>query len=244
MSLFGIISPVTLLKVSSLDELIFVFFPTVIGYFSGISIFFPIPLGWKYLIFVIIFIPLFVIFMWCRKRNYERAIAEALETGYFMNFIEGTASFISSRKIQNKSIVINSADGKSITVDSDKINVKVILPESLSKLNDTIAVVEELTNRGSLENGTWILYEKNIGEKLTIYDYPRTMTSMGKYLKDMPGKYDELKSKTLHKYFNARFKDDWDTAAETISKNTFMIIKVPPNFTKDELMSQLIKLVP
>lgn len=238
----SILLPTAITKFSSLNEIILVLIPTTFGYLSGIEIVFPVPENLEYILFGIILVLLFITCLLRKKIEHEETIAEVLETGYFMNFVDRTASFISGRKDETKPILIHYSDGTSEPIDSDKINVKVILPESLDSLHNTMAVVDGLTKRGSLDNGTWILCGKEKQDGITtIYDYPRTMTAMGRYLQSITKDYNEQKSKPLHKHFNKMFKKEWDNSTEILHRNIFTIIEVPSDLKGEKLKSELTK---
>ena len=57
----------------------------------------------------------------------------------------------------------------------------------------------------------------------TIYEYPRTLAAIQKYLPDNY-KYSDKKSKNFHKYFIDKFNTDWSKAKNNIPSDIFMII--------------------
>lgn len=202
-------------------QILGVIIPTVIFYCDRIPKNLPktVYLGIAVVIFT-------VIFLYCLRNKYneyEKSIAEVLETGYFSNFFEKTALHISQKKQANQPIQFKFNDGTKETVKADQIKVKVILPLSLSSLEDTIDKVGKITKSGNIDNGAWVLAKKNLNNTITIYEYPRTLTAIQRYL---PPKYDysEEKSKNFHKLFNAKFDKDWSKAKTDIPSDIFMKI--------------------
>ncbi|MFY1110421.1 MAG: STING domain-containing protein [Methanosarcinaceae archaeon] len=198
-----------------------VIIPTVIFYYDRIPKSLPrkVHLGVALLIFT-------VVFLYCLRNKYneyEKAIAEVLETGYFLNFFEKTALHISQKKQANQPIQFKFNDGTKEAVKADQIKVKVILPLSLSSLEDTIDKVGKITKSGNIDNGAWVFAKKNLNNTITIYEYPRTLTAIQRYL---PPKYNysEEKSKNFHKLFNAKFDKDWSKAKTDIPSDIFIKI--------------------
>jgi hypothetical protein len=237
--LLDILSPISIKKFTSIYEVALILIPTTLGYFTVFETYFNIPTSLTFIALAIIFVLLYIISLRCKKTDYEKTIAEVLETGYFNNFLDKTASFISTRKDDpnHPFIRFNFSDGTSEPVKVSDIKVKVILPQSLKSLDKTMKVVGRLTQRGSLDNGTWVLYKKESEGKITIYDYPRTMKTMGDYLKTR--EYNEQKSEKLHKMFNDKFEDDWGTAGETLKNDIFTKIKIHPSLQESDLLLKL-----
>jgi len=171
---------------------------------------------------VIIFLLLFLINLYKRNMDYEKSIAEVLETGYFLNFLDKTAIYIQEKKQTNQFIKFNFKDGTNETVKADQIKVKLILPLSLSGLNETIKSINSITKSGNIDNGPWVYAKKNSDNTITIYDCPRTLTALSKYLINSESSYSDDLSRTFHKLFNAKFDQDWDNAGESIPKDIFM----------------------
>lgn len=218
----------------TVKEAAFLLFPTAIGYYSGVSSIFHTQGSLNVVIFAIILVLLTTITLKFKKTEYEKHIAQVLETGYFMNFIDRTVVSILGSNLLN----VNYPHAESVKVDRDKICIKVLLPESQMSLDETKAVVKDLSIKGSLDDGTWIFHDKNIDDKLVIYDYPRTMTAFAKYLKDK--QYDEKKSKIMHHHFNSKFKEDWkSTSLITENITTFMFVEIPATFKYKDIVSKL-----
>lgn len=203
MYLFGYVLPATLC------------FNSIIAYFIDLS-------NLKSLVVcVIVFVLLFLCQIYARYKEYEKSIAEVLETGYFYNFFEKTATFIHQRKKNKKPITFTFNDGTIKTVSTDQIIVKVILPLSLNSLSDTIEKVKKITVSGNIDNGAWVLAQKNPDNTITIYEYPRTLTAISTYLVSPKIDYGEEISIIFHKYFNTKFDKDWENVSDKIPSDIF-----------------------
>jgi hypothetical protein len=208
-------------KFFDLKQTLLVILPTVFCYCGIIPKDLPKPV---YLGIVLIILT--VIYFYClytKYNEYEKAIAEVLETGYFSNFFEKTAAYILKKQQDKQPIQFNFNDGTTEVVKADQIKVKVILPLSLKSLDNTIDIVRKITKAGNIDNGAWVLAKKNTDNTITIYEYPRTLKAIQKYL---PENYDynEKKSKNFHKLFNAKFERDWSKEIDIIPSDIFVKI--------------------
>ena len=134
---------------------------------------------------------------------YKKEIADILANVYFINFLENLS--INLIELKNE---IEFGDKKTECYDLDKISIEIILPKSHQKLGE---VADKLNNSKKLErinlknrqnnSGFWVRAEK-LEDALVIKDFPRTLFSLPKYLKNELGEnYSENKSEKYHKIF-------------------------------------------
>ena len=192
--------------------------PTVWFYFDRI----PKNLSRTACIVITLLIFTFFYLLYVRNKHidYEKSIAEVLETGYFTNFFEKIALHIWEQKKAKESIIFNFSDRSTVTVKADQIKVEVILPLSRSSLKKTSDEIEIITKQGNIDNFAWVLAQENPDNTITIYEYPRTLTAIPKYL-DPKYDYDEEASEFFHKHFIAKFNKDWDNASDKIPSGIF-----------------------
>lgn len=176
-----------------------------------------------FLIILIIFTFFFLINIRTKYNENEQSIAEALETGYFNNFLNKTALYISEKKRENQPIkfAFKDKNEKTVEVEANQIKVKVILPLSLNSLNDTIKDIQNNAEKGNIDNGAWV-FAKNLNGNITIYEYPQTLTTIDQYL-PRNYKYNDEKSKYFHKLFKDKFDEDWRKAVNNIPSDIFTI---------------------
>lgn len=171
---------------------------------------------------LLIFTFFFIINLRNKYIEYEKSIAEVLETGYFSNFFKKTASHILEKKQENQPIKFTFKDGNTETVKANQIKVKVILPLSVNSLTDIIKNIENTAKSGNIDNGAWVYAKKNLNNTITIYECPRTLTTIDQYLPERY-EYSEEKSKIFHKFFNNKFDEDWRKAITSIPSDIFTI---------------------
>lgn len=176
------------------------------GYLQGIAPeFFPnvwIAIGVGLVLSVI----LALIFYYENVKNYKKSLAEILATGYFMNFTGRLGKLLKTKT----PIHFSFPDGSTKTFSSSLINVEIGMPESLGSLNrysekvemnaDIIYVREE-----TYSEPFWLRANIQDG-KLIIYEFPRTLFSISRYLrKDFLNKeMAEKNSRKIYAFFHQK----------------------------------------
>ena len=198
-------------KFLPLKDLFYSVFPTVGtygGYLQGIAPkFFPniwTAIGIGLLMSVI----LAIVFYRENVKAYKKSLAEILATGYFMNF---TGRF--GKLLRTKTPIHFSFPDNSIkTFTSDQITVEIGMPTSLKSLNKYCEMVEDnfdivYVREATYSEPFWIR-AVILKDKLTIYEFPRTLFSLSRYLKDdfIDHKSAEKNSKKIYKYFREKIE--------------------------------------
>jgi len=144
---------------------------------------------------------LIIFFVQSNLGKKERALAEILATGYFINFLEPL-----SKNIGKITEVIFKDTNESRRFELKNIRITIYLPAN----SDSLALIaDELNNNADYKNidvinskdGTpfWArAFEE--GENLKIADYPRTLFSLPLFVKLNMG---EKRSKKLNKYYQS-----------------------------------------
>lgn len=139
---------------------------------------------------------------------YKKEIADILANGYFINFLDNLSNNL--QELKNEIVF---EDKRSEYFDLEKISVEIFIPSSNEQL---FKVADQLNSSKNLENvylknrndnsGFW-LRAKKVNDVLVINDFPRTLFSLPKYLKNELGEeYDERKSIMYHKVFIDKVK--------------------------------------
>lgn len=198
-------------KFLPLKDLFYSVFPTVGtygGYLQGIAPnFFPniwVAIGIGLFISVI----LAIIFYRENVKAYKKSLAEILATGYFMNF---TGRF--GKLLRTKTPIHFSFPDNSIKkFNTDQITVEIGMPTSLKSLNEYCEMAENnfdivYVREATYSEPFWIRAAiKN--DKLIIYEFPRTLFSLSRYLKAdfMDQKSAEKNSKKIYKFFREKIE--------------------------------------
>ncbi len=198
-------------KFLPIKDLFYSVFPTVGtygGYLQGVAPkIFPniwVAIGIGLLISVI----LAVIFYRENVKAYKKSLAEILATGYFMNF---TGRF--GKLLRTKTPIHFSFPDDSIkTFTSDQITVEVGMPKSLESLNKYSEMVQNnydivYVREATFSEPFWIRAIIN-NDRLIIYEFPRTLFSLSRYLKDdfMDHKSAEKNSKKIYTFFRKKIE--------------------------------------
>jgi len=198
-------------KFLPLKDLFYSVFPTVGtygGYLQGFApTFFPniwTAIGIGLLISVI----LAIVFYRENVKAYKKALAEILATGYFMNF---TGRF--GKLLRTKTPIHFSFPDDSVkTFNSDQIMVEIGMPKSLKSLNKYSEMVENnfdivYVREATFSEPFWIRATIK-KDRLTIYEFPRTLFSLSRYLKAdfIDHKSAEKNSKKIYKFFRMKIE--------------------------------------
>ena len=199
------------LKFLPVKDLIFSVVPTVgtyLSYIQGLSTgilpnkFIAIIIG------LVASIILAVIFYSENVKTYKKSLAEILATGYFMNFTGKLASLLKSKE----PIDFIFPKNKKVTFKPEDIVIEIGIPKSLKSLNSFCEVVDSSTDIIFVDNPyfnePFWLRGKQIKNSLIIYEYPRTLFSLPKYLKSdfASEKKAEKISKKVFSYFHDKIE--------------------------------------
>lgn len=214
---FRWITPASISKFFDFKELIAFILPTTGFYYEIIPKLFTVSRNTVIISSLLIFTTLLLYHLFKRFMDHERAIAEVLETGYFSNFFDKTALYINSKIAEDKDITFRFLDGSLTTVKADRIHILVIIPLSKQQLFATIKKIDSIAKIGTIDNGSWIHARQHPDGTIAIYECPRTLTSLSKYLVNKDKPYLEEQSKKLHKIFDEKFLEHWNQLANDIA---------------------------
>ena len=198
-------------KFFPVKDFIFSIVPTVASFEGYIQDLLPIPLlSNKYVeiaLGLVISLLLALIFHKGNVRNYKKSLAEILATGYVSHFAGRL-----SKLLKGKTAIEFSFPDQSIRkVLPENVQVQVGLPKSLTSLNSFAHQVERDTEIVYIREATqvepfWVRVKREDDQSLTIFEFPRTLFALPKYLKkDFPDlETSEKKSKRIFKYFNQK----------------------------------------
>ena len=217
-------------KFFPIKDLFYSIFPTVGtygGYLQGIapSIF---PNIWIAIgIGLVASIIMAFIFHADNVKSYKKSLAEILATGYFINFTGRLGKLLKTK------VPIDFHFPDAIrTFDPNKIRVKIGMPKSLSSLSNYCETVEEEADivyiRESTLSEPYWLRAKIENEMLVIYEFPRTLFSLSKYLKEefSDNETAEKNSKKIYSYFAKKIEQLRIEHANEISNDKLHFIAV------------------
>ncbi len=149
-----------------------------------------------------------IIFYSENVKTYKKSLAEILATGYFMNFTGKLGTLLKSKK----PIKLLFPKNKMKSFKSHNIIVEIGIPNSLKSLVEYSEHVESNTEiiyiETSKQSEPFWLRGKESKDTLIIYEVPRTLFSIQKYLKSdfSNTKKAEKKSKRIYNYFNDKIE--------------------------------------
>lgn len=210
-------------KFFDVKELIAFILPTTYAYYDGVPKL--VDCSRPVIIATSCCIALLLMFFNIYKKynEHEQAIAEVLETGYFCNFFDRTAVLLDEKRQRGDNVTISFKNHKNITLDVNKMLVKISLPKSKSQLSDTISKIDAISRDATLDNGIWVKAAENPDGSVTVYECPRTLKAISRYLVNGQDAYTEENSYRLHAYFNNRFMKDWDSHLDSIPQTIFKV---------------------
>lgn len=196
-------------KFLPLKDLFYSVFPTVGtygGYLQGVApkifpnIWISIGIG------LVISVLLAVLFYRENVKAYKKSLAEILATGYFMNFTGRLGKLLRTKT----PIHFSFPDDSVKTFTADHITVEIGMPKDLNSLNKYSEMVQNKYDVVYVREDTysepfWIRADVK-GNKLIIYEFPRTLFSLSKYLKDdfMNQRSAERNSKKIYMFFHKK----------------------------------------
>ncbi len=156
---------------------------------------------------LVLSITLALIFHKGNVRNYKKSLAEILATGYVANFAGRIGRLLKGKT----AIELSFPDNTIIKILPENVNVVVGLPTSLNSLNSFAGKTESDTVIVYVREATqtepyWVRARLEEDESLTIFEFPRTLFALPKYLsKDFPdAATSEARSKKIFDYFNKK----------------------------------------
>jgi hypothetical protein len=219
------------LKFFPLKDLFYSVFPTVGAYGGYINGFAPdifaniwVAVGIGLAASVI----LAMIFHADNVKSYKKSLAEILATGYFINFTGRLGKLLKSKV----PIDFVFPDNGVKTFVPDNIRVEVGMPKSPSSLTSFCEDVERSADiiyvrESSLSEPYW-LRARVEGETLVIYEFPRTLFSLSKYLRDEFADREkaEAQSKKMYAFFAKKIEQLRIEHANEISNDSLNFIAV------------------
>lgn len=201
------------LKFFPFKDFIFSIVPTVASFEGYLQDLIPLPILSNKLVELglglIISIALALVFHKGNVRNYKKSLAEILATGYIINFAGRLGKLLKGKS----DLECSFPDQSTLKILPEKIKVEVGLPSSLDSLNTLAERTESETEiiyirEASLVEPYWVRGKKAEDGTLTIYEFPRTLFTLPKYLKkDFPDLVtSEKKSKKIFKSFNNKIE--------------------------------------
>lgn len=194
------------LKFFPIKDLFYSVVPTVGtygGYIQGVAPdFFPniwVAIG----IGVVLSIILALFFYLENVKTYKKSLAEILATGYFMNFTGRLGKLLKTKT----PIHFSFPDETLKTFTSDLISVEIGMPQDLISLNEYAEKIEAKSDIVYVREATysepfWIR-AKVVDNRLIIYEFPRTLFSVSRYLREDFSNSEKAKknSKIIYSYF-------------------------------------------
>ena len=199
-------------KFLPVKDLIFSVVPTVgtyASYLQGLSTEILPNKFMAILIGLIASVILAVIFYSENVKTYKKSLAEVLATGYFMNFTGKLGTLLKSKS----PISFIFPDKSKISFNTNSISVEIGIPRSLVSLIEYSEHVESNSEIIYVDNSKWDepfwVRGTKTKDRLLIFEYPRTLFSIPKYLKSdfSSENKSERKSKKIFGYFNEKIQD-------------------------------------
>jgi len=218
-------------KFLPLKDLFYSVFPTVGTYGGYLQGFAPkfFPNIWTAIgIGLVVSIILAVIFYRENVKAYKKSLAEILATGYFMNF---TGRF--GKLLRTKTpIHFSFPDDTIMTFTTDQIKVEIGMPKNLKSLNKYCEMVENkydivYVREATFSEPFWLRAKIN-NDQLIIYEFPRTLFSLSRYLKAdfLDQKSAAKNSQKIYKFFHKKIEQLRIEFSNEISNDKLHFISV------------------
>lgn len=208
----------------SVKDIIFSSIPTVPTYTGMLNGILPGWLTKNSNLLVITGLVIFIIFLlllfFFNNEANKKSLAQILATGYFQNF-SGKLFFLLT---QNNNLTFMLSNNTSYTVSPSNVEVEVLLPTSLDGLRKKTADINASTQIAYIDSNPfnepfWVRIKAD-GNNVTIYEIPRTLFAIPKYLSES---YSQQKSFKMHAAFNKRFKQILQDNSNIIPANRFVV---------------------
>jgi hypothetical protein len=199
-------------KFFPVKDLAFSIVPTAISYEGHLNKL-PVPIFYNQYVAMgtglAISVFLGVLFYLDNVKTYKKSLAEILATGYFMNFTGRLAQLLNGKADIEFLFPGNSI----IKLKSNKVKVEVGIPvshDSLIKYSSEVKHSCQIVyiREATLSEPYWV-YAKYDQGFLTIYEYPRTLFALSKYLEKQFSDKDsaEKSSKKIYTYFDKKIEE-------------------------------------
>ncbi|MBK1438467.1 hypothetical protein JHJ32_00580 [Parapedobacter sp. ISTM3] len=149
---------------------------------------------------LVVSLALAILFYRENVKTFKKSLAEILAVGYFNHFSGRLGKLVKSKVPVDFSFPDNSLK----TFTTDKINVEIGIPKNFSSLCSYANAVERkaeivYVREASQSEPFWL--RANIdNDSLLIYEYPRTLFSLPKYLKDDFGDSEKAEKSSVEVY--------------------------------------------
>lgn len=207
------LTPAAIKRNFDIQEIIAFILPTTYAYYDGIPKIIACPKNVIIATSVLVFILLFLFKLYKSFSDNERAISEVLETGYFNNFFYPFAMMITDKLQHGQKLTINFKDKNKLPVQTDDIEVKVILPRSKNRLEDLMRQIDLIAKDATIDNGPWVKVQVLESGKIIVYECPRTLCTIEKHLINGEEQYTNIDSVKFHHYFINKFMRDYKFTA-------------------------------
>jgi hypothetical protein len=199
-------------KFFPVKDLVFSIVPTAISYEGHLNKL-PVPIFYNQYVAMgtglAISIFLGVLFYLDNIKTYKKSLAEILATGYFMNFTGRLAQLLNGKV----DIEFLFPDNSIVKLKPTKVKVEVGIPvshDSLIKYSSEVKHTCEIVyiREATLSEPYWVHAKYDQGF-LTIYEYPRTLFALSRYLeKQFSDKENaEKNSKKIYAYFDKKIEE-------------------------------------
>lgn len=211
------LTPAAIKKNFDVPDLIAFILPTTYAYYDGIPKIVNCPKNIIIATSVLVFILLFLFKLYKSFSDKEKAVSEVLETGYFKNFFYPFATTITDRLQHGQKLTINFKDKNKSPVETNDIQVRVILPRSKHMLEETMKQIDATTKDATIDNGPWVKVQVLDNEKIVVYECPRTLCTIENHLTNGNEKYTNTDSLKFHRFFIGKFMQDYKVTAPNFS---------------------------
>lgn len=169
---------------------------------------------------VIFGIFLLLLFHFNNEAN-KRSLAQILATGYFQNF-SGKLYFLLT---QNNDLTFMLSNNVTYKVNPSQIQVEITLPSSLEDLRNKTAEINKDTTIAYIDSNPfnepfWVRIKRTGENGVTIYEIPRTLFAIPKYLSES---YSQQTSFKMHKAFNKKFKQILQDNSNLVPTQKFVV---------------------
>jgi nucleotide-binding STING sensor domain-containing protein len=210
---FKWLAPASLKRNFDVQEIVAFILPTTYAYYDGLPKLVDFPKNMIIFTTVLVFLLLFLFKVYKKFNENERAISEVLETGYFNNFFYPFATVITDKLRSGQKIALDFKNKNQAPIQTDNIEVKIILPQSKEQMADAIKAINKLAQDATVDNGPWVKAQLADNGKVIIYECPRTMATIEKHLMNGESEYTNEESFKFHRYFIDKFMKDYKAAS-------------------------------
>ncbi|MBS1531263.1 MAG: hypothetical protein JSU01_13235 [Bacteroidetes bacterium] len=209
---FKWLAPASIKKNFDVQEIVAFILPTTYAYYDGLPKIVGLSNVLVLVTSVLVFMLLFLFKLYKNFNNNEKAVAEVLETGYFNNFFCPFALVLTNKLQSGQKITFDFKNRNQPSVRTDRVELKIVLPESKDRLAETIKAIDSIALDAIVDNGSWAKVQISKNGKVIIYECPRTLTTIEKHLINGETEYTDKDSFKFHRYFTEKFMKDYKRA--------------------------------